>query len=835
MRGYIWRAARRSLDSPNVREARRKAQAKPTARLQSTSHTDGSHDYDHFGWRAKLVSRFAQLQVVNALRRGEREQASMMLLNLGHASGCLTAQDFSYILEYCADTADPLFVLETWKVMEQNAIDPNKSCCRSIIQAFTKGGYLKEALNWLAFLGENDRVCSSLSMFNIFLSVCGSTHNRNYAEACLEKMESHLLGKSEITYWELLKLAVLQKNLSAVYEIWEDCTRYYNPSIITLRKFIQALTRLGDLESAHKTLQYMVTLAGQNSATLTVSAKRRYQSSRLDIPIPAMNDLSGLRFFSHANLPLPAFQVNHEKQEVVDFSHSEIAFNELDKVESEFYIESTAQMLEKASIPTKNFLRWSYNDMIHACARFNNCQLAEQLFLQMREVGLLPSRYTYDGFVKAVITGKGVTYGMKVVESMEKKNIELYNDTLAALSIGHSRNLDLDLAESCLEKLSDSLPKFINPFNALLAACDVMNEPERAVRIVARIKHFNIKLNIRTYELMFSLFANVNVPYEKGNMLSHADVARRIHLIEMDMLKNGIQHSFVSMKNLIRAVGAEGMIQEMLRYLNVAENMLWHIDPYQNSDMYNTVLHALVKSKDTHTAIRVFKNMRACGLPANVAIYNIMIECCSMLTCFRSACALLSLMYRDGFCPQTLTYTALMKVLLANEEFDGAMSLLDKAKDEGIQLDVQLFNTILREAYAKGRLHIIEHVIERMHREKIQPDPSTLWYTFSAYVECELHTTAMEALQVLSIRMISEDILCEKRASLEDLVHSEDPDAELKIINAFKASEEFLATALLNLRWCAVLGSSISWSPEESFWARRLAASYGSLKGPYWS
>lgn len=50
---------------------------------------------------------------------------------------------------------------------------------------------------------------------------------------------------------------------------------------------------------------------------------------------------------------------------------------------------------------------------------------------------------------------------------------------------------------------------------------------------------------------MFSLFANVNVPYEKGNMLSHADVARRIHLIEMDMLKNGIQHSFVSMKNLV--------------------------------------------------------------------------------------------------------------------------------------------------------------------------------------------------------------------------------------------------------------------------------------------
>jgi hypothetical protein len=65
------------------------------------------------------------------------------------------------------------------------------------------------------------------------------------------------------------------------------------------------------------------------------------------------------------------------------------------------------------------------------------------------------------------------------------------------------------------------------------------------------MKHLDLKPNIRTYEILFSLFGNVNVPYEEGNMLSHADMSKRISIIEMDMLNHEIQHSFVSMKNLV--------------------------------------------------------------------------------------------------------------------------------------------------------------------------------------------------------------------------------------------------------------------------------------------
>lgn len=40
------------------------------------------------------------------------------------------------------------------------------------------------------------------------------------------------------------------------------------------------------------------------------------------------------------------------------------------------------------------------------------------------------------------------------------------------------------------------------------------------------------------------------------------------------------------------------MIEEMLRYLNIAENVSWNIDHYEKSDLYGTVLHALVKAKE---------------------------------------------------------------------------------------------------------------------------------------------------------------------------------------------------------------------------------------------
>ncbi|CAN6182624.1 unnamed protein product [Urochloa humidicola] len=834
MQRILSRAARRCTNSSAAFKSPH-AHVNVASGVHSEDAPTCSNEYGEFSWKTTLV-KYMQTDIVNALREGDRRRASTILSNFQNTNWALTKEDFSYILEYCAEAPDPLFIMETLELMEEKAIGMSKGIYRYVIRALSRGGYAKEALHWLNLLGEKESTHATLPFFNIFLNACGSTANLKDVECCLETMENYLLGKSEITYCELLKIAVLQGNLPAVYDIWKDCTRHYSPSIITQRRFLRALTTFGDLQSAYHILQQMLAIARQRSEHLRLSSKGRYQPSGIDIPVLALSEPEYLKLSLDCNLQ-PSQGPTGENSADVQPEIFEVKTQSLAAVRLNPDVLSTGNNLSDkvAQSAVRRFLRWSFNDLIHACVQFNNYQLAEQLFLEMQKLGLQPSKFTYDGFIKTVIAGKGIAYARKVIVAMERRGIKPYDDTLAALSEGYSKNLQLDLAEDFLERISEIQPKHIRAINALLSGCEIKNEPERAVRILAKMKHVNMKANLRTYELLFSLFGNVNVPYEEGNVLSHVDVSKRISIIEMDMLSNQLQHSFVSMKNLIRAFGAEGMIEEMLRYLNVAENVLWNINPYQKSDLYSVVLHALVQAKESHKAIRIFKTMRSCSLPADVSIYNTMIECCKWLPCFKSASALLSLMLQDGFPPTVVTYTSLLKVVLAKDDFEGALDLLDLCKTEGIVPDIQIFNTILSRAYARGQIHVIEYVVECIRRAKIQPDPSTVSYTFCAYEEHELYNTAIEALQVLSMRMISEDvsILGEKITVFEDLILSEEPDAELRIIRAFEAAEEFLATALLNLRWCATMGATISWSPEESVWARRLASSYDDNKRPH--
>jgi hypothetical protein len=52
---------------------------------------------------------------------------------------------------------------------------------------------------------------------------------------------------------------------------------------------------LGDLQSACHILQHMVAITAQNYDSLRLSSKRIYQSSRLDLPVPALCELEDLK------------------------------------------------------------------------------------------------------------------------------------------------------------------------------------------------------------------------------------------------------------------------------------------------------------------------------------------------------------------------------------------------------------------------------------------------------------------------------------------------------------------------------------------------------------
>ncbi|XP_028784622.1 pentatricopeptide repeat-containing protein At1g76280 isoform X2 [Neltuma alba] len=755
-----------------------------------------------------------QMQIVDALRLGERRRASNLLLEFGYGSHSLRADDFFIIIKYCAQSPDPLFVMEIWRLMEARDISLNHICLFLMMKALCRGGYLEEAFNMMNFLRETQQFYPVLSVYNNFLEDCTKMHSIIHATKCLDLMEKHMVGNNEVTYTLLLELAVLQKNLSAVHQIWKEYVKHYSISIIVLRKFIWSFRRLGDLTSAFKALQQMVSLA--NKGDIYIDSKhdgkkrkdevKELYSTRLDIPIPLKGELGSTILDVKENK-----QVDPSICPPLNSASLEAKSVGICRLNGQTY---PARIME--------VLTWSFNDVIHACRRGRNYALAKHLILQMQNLGLQPSSHTYDGLIRAAVSEIGFSEGLEVLKTMRQKKLKPYDSSLAILSISCSKALELDLAEALLNQIS--ICERPHPFHALLTSCDKTNKPERAVQVLAKMKQMNVAPDIRIYELLFKLFTNVNPPYEKGNMISQVEAAKRINAIESDMVANEIHHSYKTLKSLLRALGEEGMIREMIQYLHVAENLFIHRDPTLGTAMYNIVLQYLVVAKESHMAIEIFKMMKLCGLQLSAATYNIMIDCCSILGCFRSASLLVSNMIREGFYPDTPTYTALIKVMLEVENFNEALNLLDHMRSDGKKFDALVFNTILRKAHVKGRIDVIEFIVERMHQEKILPDQTTCSSVFCAYVDSGFHNTAIQALQVLTMRMLGghDDIDEEKRKLVNEFILAEDSAVESRILGFFEESEEKLAFALLNLRWCAMSGLPMCWSVDQSLWARRL-------------
>lgn len=177
-----------------------------------------------------------------------------------------------------------------------------------------------------------------------------------------------------------VQLAVWQQNLSAVHEIWEDYIKHYSFSIIPLRKFIWSFTRLGDLKSAYETLQNMVALALRGSIFINRTAEGKLYSSRLDIPIPSNEALGSMKFHLEGNeQSIPS--VDSKK---FNCFPSNIEQCNLSMENSEAESSGISWVSKSETMPVTKILRWSFNDVIHACAHARNCGLAEQLILQVR-------------------------------------------------------------------------------------------------------------------------------------------------------------------------------------------------------------------------------------------------------------------------------------------------------------------------------------------------------------------------------------------------------------------------------------------------------------------
>lgn len=153
-------------------------------------------------------------------------------------------------------------------------------------------------------------------------------------------------------------------------------------SIIALRKFIWSFTRLGDLKSANRTLEQLVALASRGNISIARTVYGKLYSTRLDIPVPANDGLGSTILDLRKSKQHDSCTLSPSLYLPDTISASkELKFICMDEKKAK-NPEINGPNGRKHSLLMK-VLRWSFNDIIHGCAKEKNYMLAWKLILQV--------------------------------------------------------------------------------------------------------------------------------------------------------------------------------------------------------------------------------------------------------------------------------------------------------------------------------------------------------------------------------------------------------------------------------------------------------------------
>lgn len=173
----------------------------------------------------------------------------------------------------------------------------------------------------------------------------------------------------------------MQQKLSAVHDIWKECNKYYNPSIIVLNRFICSFANLGDLSAAYAVLQHMLGLLLQGGSIVKTNAKGSPYTQKLDIPIPSYTALNLENVNIDNQTFVPSFvehcnKVGTQASDNMQLSTFDFKKHEVGNV-------GTDVLSRCVSVPVLQVLRASFTSVIYACAQAKNSSLAGHIILQV--------------------------------------------------------------------------------------------------------------------------------------------------------------------------------------------------------------------------------------------------------------------------------------------------------------------------------------------------------------------------------------------------------------------------------------------------------------------
>ena len=339
-----------------------------------------------------------------------------------------------------------------------------------------------------------------------------------------------------------------------------------------------------------------------------------------------------------------------------------------------------------------------YNCILDTCVKYGKMEQAENVFLDMKEALIAPSRITYAIMIRGYGNDYKLQKSFEVFEEMKARNITP-NEII---------------------------------FGCLLNACVKCNKIERACQVYEEIKSGSsqIQMNNVLYSTLIKGYTrckNFKKAFEiysemlkdqsvSGNIITYnAILDSCVECSDIEMMNKiyeeikytAIQNETSPQPDLITystVIKGYSRIRDSNKVLDIYFYLKGRDDIILDEVIFNSILDGLLKSQKFEEALKVYEDMKRHEIKRSNATFSILIKIFSKMNNVEKAVEVYNEMISEKMKPSLITYTSILQILIKSKRIQNAIEIFEEILQNKMNPDQVLFNVIINGCVFNGRL-----------------------------------------------------------------------------------------------------------------------------------
>ena len=581
------------------------------------------------------------------------------------------------------------------------------------------------------------------------------------------KVEQALAFYSQCTYDSNYEICQLMVSGLSKFQLVNQALEFYN-RIRGMNLLLNSETTLSLLECCIKkeNLKEAINIFTSQKDTLNIQCYKVY--------------VKGLSKYGDLE---QAISILNKMKEL--FDHNECPYYcIIERLAKEGDLPRAFQYLVEAKNKNAKIQSNTYDTLIEAYLAIGNLPKAWDLIDDMKNNNLKPNSHTYTLVFKAIKGNKtDLLKASELLKSLEDDNdtepdVILYNILLDNFVSNRMLTNACELLDRMEVPENRIMPDVIS-YNTVIKGCSQIRNSEKAYSLFIRMKNSFVNPNEVTYNSLIDAYVRCgdlksackllpameasglipdNFTYStliKGvSPRNHVTLKKAFELFNEMKRNNQIKPDEILYNCLIDACVR---FKDTYRAVSVFKEMeLENVEP--SSITYGILIKAYGQSNQLDNAFRVFSKMKSEGCVPNDITYGCLIDACVRSRSIKKAHSTYENMLRDGIKPNTVIYTTLIKGFTQTKNLEGAIKIYDKMKkDPTCQPNNITYNSLLDCCTKCNDLNKLKDIFTEMQTAGRRPDLITFTTIIKGYCRNEDLPSALKMLELMEKMYIKPD------------------------------------------------------------------------------